>query len=206
MSNQQPSFEDDIGGSAAWQVKRTIKRAGGQLLAPTRRLLQQAVPTLETAVELLCPAILEPTSQGLRTYYGPMPGLDDGQLFFFVNNGGQYVAGTQAWPSDDAIAQYEASIRADGVDYNRADVWGVLYDLIAAVKTEADTPPIMKAWLLLIGVSGKAQFVQEAQKLKAVGFLPAIWVIAVKDKNQQRKGGMTGMLALPPAYVPYEAA
>src|SRR5262245_47523496 len=131
MSNAQPSFKDDIGGSAAWQVKRSIKRAGGQLLAPTRRLLRQALPTVATAVEMLCPAILEPTSQGLRTYYGPMPGLTDEQLVIFVTNGGHYAAGTQAWPPDAAIAQYEASIRAEGA-YDRNSLWNVLYDLIAA--------------------------------------------------------------------------
>jgi hypothetical protein len=45
----QPSFKDDIGGSAAWQVEQAIKRAGG-LSAPTRRLMRQALPTLRKAV------------------------------------------------------------------------------------------------------------------------------------------------------------
>jgi hypothetical protein len=148
---------------------------------------------------------MEATPRGFRSYYGPTPGLDDGQLIIFVTNRGRYTAGNHHWPPDEAIDQHEANIRAAMPDYNRSDAWDVLYDLIAEAKTPTDMTPVLRTWLLLLGVSGKARCIQEAKRLTAAGYLPAIWVITARDEAQQRSGGMSGMLALPPAYVPYDS-
>ena len=192
-------WDKGIGITVCQQVEELIIDKAN-LSAATRKLLRQALPAVAKAVEILCPVVMEKTTNRVKSHYGPFLDLEEhDQLFIFVTNQGQYIGCACEWVPDELIAALVAEAKADMApdQYNQA-AWNVLYDLIKVQQTDNMTQ-ILKILSLRIGVAGKAELVKVAAKIKAKGLLPAVLTIAVRDEAGNRSGGATGLITLPPA-------
>jgi hypothetical protein len=194
----------DLGRMVRQQVESVI---ADQMKGHVRKMLRQALPTVERAVESLCPFMVE-KRKGLRIHYGPDPRLanleENEQLFIFVTNHDRYIGGPCAWLPDEFIAKLTAEAQAAvSPEQYGASVWSALYTVIedqerAHREPEEVMSQLLNLWAMRIGAAGQAKLIDCARFVKHGGYLPVVLTISVRDAKAQRCGGTTGMVILPP--------
>jgi hypothetical protein len=168
------------------------------LLAPmnqeSQALLRPCIPHIANAAEMLCPAAILPTPDGIAFGYGPQQLAAGAMLVIVASPKRAVMLSMQEWPELPPVPD----------DIDPRSVWLVLADLIDGPHCENTAEYLGNAITLRLGDAGRAGVAERARTIRANGHTPALVALAaardagIGDDMRYAAGGMA-MLALPPS-------
>lgn len=163
-----------------------------------RALLAPCFPLLARAVELACPAVLRPTSNGLTHSYGlPLP---PGDIFIAAASSDHGMAfNLDAVPDEHELC--------DLSECPAADFWPIIAETISALHTAdakeaaARAGGLARALFSKVGTVEVRKFCQLADQLRAQHalFIPTLACVAARD--DVRTAGVLMSMLLPASEV-----